>query len=173
MSNDLKLCYIYRHASQFVHYILNDFIVSEVITDKIGKKDFYYQTWLSESDINYIKLCSPNINLFHEGGNYLETTFIIKTTFKLLPKNITSNILDIRSSDIHYVHSSIKYNKLFTSIYQLYHIPKYRYDSLYAIKNYKQEKEKLDRIGEEAYYKEIDEICEKMYEESYKNFLPF
>jgi len=76
----------------------------------------------------------------------------------------------ISNTGIHYIHSSIKFNNLYIDDNCLYHIPKcviYNSFSSYGIKNYKQEREKLDTIGEEAYYKEIDEICEKMYEESY------
>jgi len=66
MSNDLKLCYFYKKDYKLLRSLFPDLAVQYInITD-----EYYYQTFLSEPDINYLKLSFPEIELVHEGGKY-------------------------------------------------------------------------------------------------------
>jgi len=157
----MKLCYIQSDYNKLEK--VKALLGTNVIIDKSAD---WHMALLSEPDINYIKLSFPKTLIVHEGGKYdfLDLSNCNKIT--CLPKNIEVNEYYIVYTDIHYIHSTTTITgEIYARNSQLYHIPKHgKLYSTIIVKNYKQEKEKLDRIGEEAYYKEIDEICEKMYE---------
>jgi len=163
MDNECYLFINYSEKELISHYLGKQLrIMRKVNTPLPAHRNYWHMAFLSEPDINYIKLSFPEIELIHEGGKY-ETLCLSGCYITSLPKNIEVDVLQIDYTDINYIHSSIKVNIFHSYENQLYyHIPKYGFLPSKSIKNYKQEKEKLDTIGEEAYYKEIDEICEKM-----------
>jgi len=155
-----KFCYFSFNCHN--NYDQSDFAYEFLASNKIFYKKFSYYwhvAFLSDSDISYLRLAINNIQILHEGAK-LDKVLCHSNKMEYLPKNLEIDVLQIDGSCIHYIHPSIKCNMLIACTNQLYHIPKsisgYRFD---FIKNYEQEKEKLDRMGEYAYYKEIEEIC--------------
>jgi len=161
---------------------VDDFSWCDLLNETIpllGNKRFkrisysLFVTLLTSSDINYLKLSFPKLVLIYEGSTH-KTLYLRNQRIDLLPKDIEVDFLLIERSDIHYIHPSIKVKEFDLSSEQLYHIPKsfnitysrrgavLQANEIYQanIRNFRFEEEKRDRMGEYAYYKEIEEICD-------------
>jgi len=132
----------------------------------IGK--IVFKTFLTKSDINLIKIAFPN----YDGFTYEECTQLYAdftdTKILTLPKNITFNYLFIRKSHIKHLDPTIKVETLIADPQQLFHIPfhaNFLYFNNSIVKDFNYEYEKLMKIGRDAYYKEISDICEKLRNE--------
>jgi len=166
MDNECYLFINYSEKELISHYLGKSLQIMRKVNMPLplpAHGIYWHMALLSESDINYIKLSFPKIELVHEGGKYDYLNFNY-TNIKVFPKNIEVDNLYLEyATGIHYIHSSIKINIFHSYDNQLYHIPKcviYDGFSSYGIKNYEQEKEKLLKLGEKEYYKIVDEQYE-------------